>query len=631
MAHQEDVTEGGKTAADFLRSGVPEACQHELLITGTLKHGTLKLTLSPNATIGEVKFKIFNLLNIPTPIQRLMGDGFSDPEDRSTMVALGYPKTIKLELLAYNKEVSARLKIIAQEGDEEAIKRALAAPADPNFIDPSDGDATPLHVAAELGIATASGRLCIACADMDAAMDGGLAPLHIAAFNGHEELVKMLMFEFNAHKDRVARDGSTALHVCAMGNQPKIAAMAVPVEGEDRYPQQGELYAVAPSHEARAYRARSHRRGVARGPERGAATSEEKTSLFLAAEIGHVKVVEELLSDEIVASWRKAVQHTGWAPLHAASVSGHLECVKALCMLNAEPNQRTHLKETPLHLGIAAGHMGVTELLMKADGDVNMVMLGGSTPFHIAIQRNQVPMVQFLIKNFAQVMLSKEDGSSTFFLAAEKGHLEMCKLMLEAEADVDLASLYLRTPLMAAADAGYTHVVRLLCEKSARVDKPMDNGATPLFVASDRGHGAIVELLLGAGAFKDFKMLNDQRSPLHVAAHNGHSVVVRALCKAGANVDLKMHGGCAPLHAASQQGHEGVVSILCQFKADIESLTDDFSGDGWTPLLMAASERHDKVGRLLCKRGADIEVPMKIAKAVGDEDMVSFLNRVRQD
>ena len=89
----------------------------------------------------------------------------------------------------------------------------------------SDDATTPLHVAAYEGHLELLGLLLQAGADKDATMtDDGATPLYLAAQNGQEQVAKLLL-EAGAKIDKADDDGMTPLHAAASQNQVKLVQL----------------------------------------------------------------------------------------------------------------------------------------------------------------------------------------------------------------------------------------------------------------------------------------------------------------------------------------------------------------------------------------------------------------------
>jgi len=81
-----------------------------------------------------------------------------------------------------------------------------------------------------------------------------------------------------------------------------------------------------------------------------------RTGLYLAAEAGHLDVVEYLLLNNAPINQITGAMTTGWTPLHAAANAGHLDVVRHLIQQGADVNLLTGRHETPSILAARAGY-----------------------------------------------------------------------------------------------------------------------------------------------------------------------------------------------------------------------------------------------------------------------------------
>jgi ankyrin repeat protein len=126
---------------------------------------------------------------------------------------------------------------------------------------------------------------------------------------------------------------------------------------------------------------------------------------------------------------------------------------------------------------------------------------------------------------------------------------------------------------------------------------------TPLWVAAALGLGDIVSILVNAGAFVNWKTM-DNTTPLWVAAFNGHDNVVRLLLVGGAGVHVTDNNNQSALFAASSNGHGEVVKHL--LKAEADGNTKDRRE--WSPLIASAYNGHTEVVKCLLTAGLCIDI-----------------------
>ncbi|CAE7202641.1 ankrd29 [Symbiodinium microadriaticum] len=232
-------------------------------------------------------------------------------------------------------------------------------------------------------------------------------------------------------------------------------------------------------------------------------TEDCSSPLLVAAQNGHLGVVEvlwETLNEEVGLNVAK---RGGATPLYIACQNGHFEVVAKLVDLKAEVNRSLQSKETPLFIACQGGFLNVARLLVEHQADVDQ---------------------------------AKQDGASPLYIACQNGHVGVVRRSaLEKGNRISGAFPILSGPL----------------------------AATPLFIASQKGHDAIVELLLrGPGPADVNKPLKSGATPLYIASLKGHGGVVQRLHASGACVDSTPKHGATAVSAAVQNDHTEAATIF---------------------------------------------------------------------
>lgn len=100
---------------------------------------------------------------------------------------------------------------------------------------------------------------------------------------------------------------------------------------------------------------------------------------------------------------KDAKTNDGLTALHAASMKGHLLCVRYLLSINCDEFARTattYFGGTPLHFAARNGHLAVVECLIEHNRDLtNVVNVDGWYPLHIAAAFGHEHCVQSIIKS----------------------------------------------------------------------------------------------------------------------------------------------------------------------------------------------------------------------------------------
>ncbi len=289
-------------------------------------------------------------------------------------------------------------------------------------------------------------------------------PLFVASFNGHIEIVKILL-EHGADINKInTSEGGDEV-------TPLIAAV-----------QCGHVEIVKILLDQGAYIDK---------PE----VEHEFTPLVAAVQFGHVEIVKILLSSPLVDVDKR--RKDGESALFFAIKAKQFSLMELLLERGAMIDFKSIL------VAAENGDFKIIERLLKDwDGDVNLSLeyLSGRSPLLQAAQSGHIKIVELLLAKGAKIDAVDQLGLTPLFLASAKGHIHLVQKLLENGANINLPTKNLSTPLHVAAENGHIKVVELLLENKAKVDCLDRGGATPLMVASLAGYDTLVALLLKYGA-----------------------------------------------------------------------------------------------------------------------------------
>uniref|UniRef100_A0A8D1D4E2 Ankyrin repeat domain 6 n=1 Tax=Sus scrofa TaxID=9823 RepID=A0A8D1D4E2_PIG len=131
-----------------------------------------------------------------------------------------------------------------------------------------------------------------------------------------------------------------------------------------------------------------------------AVTKHGRTALHLAANKGHLSVVQILLK----AGCDLDVQDDGdQTALHRATVVGNTEVIAALIQEGCALDRQDKAGDTALHIAAALNHKKVVKILLEAGADGTIVNNAGQTPLETARYHNN-PEVALLLTKAPQVL-----------------------------------------------------------------------------------------------------------------------------------------------------------------------------------------------------------------------------------
>lgn len=210
------------------------------------------------------------------------------------------------------------LHVASHNGHVDCVRTLIRHGAFVNLISPDSS--TPLYVAAENGHGDVVKNLLEAQADPEITFQD-YTPLYVATKNGHKDVVEALIpFCSNELINRRFK-GHTTLYIAAQNNNPEIIKLLIAHgasfnnEGQNYY---FPLYIASQRGNAEIVRVLCNTPGIILDE----LTSRGASSVYIAAQKGHIKVMEILLKHS--ANLNQPYSN-GAKPIHAAAKEGHVE------------------------------------------------------------------------------------------------------------------------------------------------------------------------------------------------------------------------------------------------------------------------------------------------------------------
>ncbi|KAM9400481.1 uncharacterized protein ACWYII_030390 isoform 10-T10 [Salvelinus alpinus] len=518
-------------------------------------------------------------------------------------------------------------------------------------------------------------------------LENGLNALHLAAKEGHVELVQELL-ERGSAVDSATKKGNTALHIASLAGQAEVVKILVKRGAEINSQSQNgftPLYMAAQENHMDVVRYL-----LENGGNQSTATEDGFTPLAIALQQGHNQVVSVLLENDTKGKVRLPALHiaarkddtksaalllqndhnadvqskSGFTPLHIAAHYGNVNVATLLLNRGAAVDFTARNGITPLHVASKRGNANMVRLLLDRGSQIDAKTRDGLTPLHCAARSGHDPAVELLLERGAPMLARTKNGLSPLHMSAQGDHVECVKHLLQHKAPVDDVTLDYLTALHVAAHCGHYRVTKLLLDKRANPNARALNGFTPLHIACKKNRVKVMELLVKYGAFIQaitesgltpihvaafmghlnivLLLLQNGASPdvsnirgetaLHMAARAGQVEVVRCLLRNGALVDARAREDQTPLHIASRLGKTEIVQLLLQHMAHPDASTTN----GYTPLHISAREGQVDVASVLLEAGASHSLatkkgftPLHVASKYGSLDVTKLLLQKR--
>lgn len=339
---------------------------------------------------------------------------------------------------------------------------------------------TPLHraVGSNAPLSTVE-ALIKSGADVNAANRYGVTPLSLAAGNGNDRVLRLLI-EAGANAraaDAALREGRTTLMLAARtGN---VTALKLLIEkGADVNAVESRTGTTALMWAALDNRADAVRALVAGGAN---VNARSKVTAYPHTPPG---VIGDALEEGYSYVGQTVLPRGGWTALMYAARQGSLDAARALAESGADPNIADPDGTPALTFAIINGHYGLAALLVDKGADVNQADRTGATPLYSAVDMHT------LQTSFGRPELPR---------AVTEGSIGAAKMLLAhgANPDAPLKTKILKrtyqagdgrlaegaTPLMRAARSNDVVMMQLLIDAGADLYRETAAGDTPLLIA----------------------------------------------------------------------------------------------------------------------------------------------------
>jgi ankyrin repeat protein len=278
--------------------------------------------------------------------------------------------------------------------NDDLDKLKLLLKGNPDLVFSKDGDGeTPLHWAAANGHNDVVKFLLANKADVNAKDNSGDTPLHEAVGKGYEDTAELLLAG-QADVNSKDKNDYTPLHYAVLGHQLTLVQLLVAkkadVNAKDNKSRTPAQWATVKGYNDIATWMQQH------ATQNAAASSRALPGTPGKIDIGGLPTVQDAASDGDLNKLKALLKDNpdlvfsrdkdGDTPLHLAAGNAHLPAVQFLLTDKADVNATNNLGQTPLHLAAANGDTNVTQFLLNHGADVNATNKRGQTPLFYATQ-----------------------------------------------------------------------------------------------------------------------------------------------------------------------------------------------------------------------------------------------------
>jgi ankyrin repeat protein len=348
-------------------------------------------------------------------------------------------------------------------------------------------------------------------------------PLHLAAINGHTEIVKFLISR-GVDVNIGDNENSPPIVNAALSNHTDIVKLMLD-----------------------------------NGASVTQADDNQMTPLHFACMGGDPEIVRMLIDKGADAN---ALNHNGLTPMIYAAYRGKLEAIKVLIEHGADPYIVASDGITNLHGAANFGSVEVCKFFIDLGIDVNVTDNQARTPLFDATSRGRIEVTEYLLGMGADANAIDSNLNVPMHDAAYGGDVDVIDMLVKAGANVNVSNRQSRTPLHFAHFRDQIDAVRALLAHGADPNTQDNNGQTPIFLTTRNGSGEICQTLLDNGADANLAENKNGQTVLHRASIKGQSEIVNHLLAFGSDFNAVDNSGYTPLDYAGKYAHDDVAKIL---------------------------------------------------------------------
>ena len=397
--------------------------------------------------------------------------------------------------------------------------------------------------------------------------------LHIAAWNGHLRLCKVLSENYSFNLQMTYDNGCSALH-WAVGSGNLELFQYLVEKGCDVYRQ----------------------------------TKDGRYCSHIAAWNGHLRLCKVLLENHSFNL--QMSDDNGWSALHFAVTLGNLELFQYLVEKGCDVYRETKDGMNCLHIAADNGHLDLCKVLLKNyNFSLEVIDHNGVSALLFAAKVGNLELFQYLLEEGDDLYREKNNGMNCLHVAAVNGHLRLCKVLLEKyNFDLHMNDEDGRSALLLTAEAGHLELFKYLQWKDSNVYRQGKNGMNCLHVTASNGYFRFVKVLLETYNFDLFIKTDDGWSVLHYAAKAGHLELFEYLIGKGSDVYAVKRDGMNCLHIAASNGCYRLCKLLLEkYRFDI----DVSNNRGWSVLHCAVEAKHLELFQYLVEMGSNVHKQTK--------------------
>lgn len=378
-------------------------------------------------------------------------------------------------------KLNHNLFFAASYGKVDEVKKYLERGANVDYLE----DGTALYIASQNGHIEVVRLLIQNKANLEINSVYGLSPLYVAILNKHLNIAELLLLN-SANTENAIPSGSTPLYYAAYygyldgiklllkygANKNVVLNGLSIVQVAQNNGHNGVVQLLQNNHEYSEMLFSASQVGdfvrveelIMQGADVNSLHSQlQATSLYIASQNGHTKVVELLLTN-------KANPEICWgsmSPLFMAVQNKHKDIARLLLKYGASSETGKSAGVTALYIAVTQEDDESVELLLEYKANTE-IKIGEYTPLSLAVYNGLIKIVKLLVQYGANREVTI-DGFNLLYIAAKRGFIEIAEVLLESGLKINEGQVNGKTALDIAAEHNKTEMVKFLLAKGASI------------------------------------------------------------------------------------------------------------------------------------------------------------------
>lgn len=370
------------------------------------------------------------------------------------------------------------LHLATLNGRQEVIQHLIDRKANINAV--NNYGVTAAHNAASKGHVEILQILQSNGLNFNSADQNGSTVLHYAASSGQKKAAAFIIAHYPELLDKIDNEDNTPLHIAAMNGHEDIVTLLLRKKAKHDIENKNGLM---PIHLAAI---NGHKKTLARmqklGIDPNTKNKKKESALHHAAMRGQDAVIQQLIAWKVDVN---TLDENNCNAIHYAAKEGNANAIRTLIVHGCDPNFADNTGLSPIHYAIFGGHFEAFQELVKTLGNsLNAVSKIASAPLHSAIGSRQQEMVKILLQENADPNLPNHAGETPLYLAVDRGNINIFHELLEGGAELNKSCKNGLKPVHYAAGIGNISMLEeILSYDNSSLNSLTEKGRSPLHIS----------------------------------------------------------------------------------------------------------------------------------------------------